>query len=132
METQNFVERYYGPYFYNMYVDDYLYHNNHNPSMVHFLSYAACEARLRSRFTQIFQRILSCQLMSVFNYFICQYVHMFNIILTHLLHQVYPSIFSDLSAEQIRAARTFLSQPIEESKSRLTRRIFNLDASKVL
>lgn len=51
--------------------------------------------------------------------------------LTHS-HTAYPSIFDELSEEQIRAAKRHLSQPIEKSGNRANRRVFNLDASKLL
>ncbi|KAL5500937.1 hypothetical protein ACEPAH_9324 [Sanghuangporus vaninii] len=49
-----------------------------------------------------------------------------------IVNASYPSMFEDLTYEQIRAAKTHLSQPIEQSPSRVHRRVFNLDASKLL
>ncbi|KAI5123032.1 hypothetical protein M0805_007653 [Coniferiporia weirii] len=49
-----------------------------------------------------------------------------------IVNASYPTIFEELSREEIAAGRKHLSQPIKESRNRLNRRIFNLDASKLL
>ncbi|KAH8113125.1 alpha/beta-hydrolase [Phellopilus nigrolimitatus] len=49
-----------------------------------------------------------------------------------IVNASYPTIFEELSNEQIATARKHLSQPIEESSNKSNRRVFNLDAAKLL
>ena len=44
---------------------------------------------------------------------------------------MYPSIFNELTDVHISAAREYLSRPIEASEDFSSKRIFNLDASKL-
>lgn len=45
---------------------------------------------------------------------------------------VYPTIFEEMSNDEIKEARKYLSKPIKAANHEKSKRIFNLDGAKLL